>query len=180
MSDTHTMELEDVQHDGGTTLRRVTVLILRWLIGSILLATAIGKALDVPGFAEVVGTYQVFPPVLWLPVAISMVVIEGILAVALLHGRHTKRAGLASTALHSVFTLWAAAALLRGLEIPNCGCFGVFLGRPLTWGTVGEDAFMVGVSGLLWWLAPVAVKTMTSVIGEQSTDDSRPSRRVDT
>ncbi len=118
------------------------------------MATALGKALDLSGFAEVVGTYQVFPHAFWLPVAFTMVVLEALLAGVLFHGRFVKAGGMASAALHGAFTLWAMIALLRGLDIPNCGCFGVFLARPLTWGTVGEDTFMVGVSILLWWIAP--------------------------
>lgn len=40
-------------------------------------------------------------------------------------------------------TLW------RGLAIANCGCFGVFLARPLTAQTVVEDVVMLGMSLLV-------------------------------
>jgi len=36
--------------------------------------------------------------------------------------------------------------------VPNCGCFGVFWARPLTFITVAEDVFMVGISVLLFKL----------------------------
>ena len=56
---------------------------------------------------------------------------------------------LAATALHICFTLLATLTLLRGIDVPNCGCFGVFWARPLTFITVAEDVFMVGVCVLL-------------------------------
>jgi len=44
-----------------------------------------------------------------------------------------------------MITLW------REIEIANCGCFGVFLARPLTAQTVAEDAAMLGLSLLVLW-----------------------------
>jgi len=52
--------------------------------------------------------------------------------------------------LHVLFTVFASVTMLRGLDIPNCGCFGVFMARPLTWGTVAEDVFMTLVSAALY------------------------------
>lgn len=129
-------------------LRALTIL-LRAFIGAVLLATGVGKALDVPGFVGVIGTYDLLPALLHWPVAIGMVVTELLLGALLLSGRRLAEAALASTALHAAFTGWASVALLRGLHIENCGCFGVFLARPLTWGTVGEDLFMVAASAAL-------------------------------
>lgn len=130
--------------------------ILRGLIGLVLLTTALGKSLDIAGFAQVVGTYQVFPPALWLPVAISMTLVEWGLGVWLLSGRRPVHASGWAAALHGVFTGWAAMTLLRGVAVPNCGCFGVFLARPLTWGTVVEDSVMVTLCLLAVWSARVA------------------------
>jgi len=117
------------------------------------LATGIGKLLDVPGFIEVIKTYQVFPH--WsLPfIAIIMVLIELRLSEALFRGTQLFEAALFSIGLHSIFTIWSTIALLRGLEILNCGCFGVFWARPLTWLTVFEDIIVVGASYLLARLA---------------------------
>jgi hypothetical protein len=132
--------------------------ILRGLVGLVLLTTALGKSLDLMGFAQVVGTYQVFPEVLWLPVALAMTVTEWVLAFWLFSGRRPVRASLAAAGLHLVFTGWAAMTVLRGIEVPNCGCFGVFLARPLTWGTVVEDAVMLTVCLLAMWASVAAVR----------------------
>jgi hypothetical protein len=126
---------------------------LQSFIALILLATGIGKLLDVPGFQSVLRSYQALPEWTIVPVSIGFVLVELRLAEYLIFGRNLRRAAMLSLLLHAAFTFWAVMTLLRGIEVPNCGCFGVFLARPLTWGTVGEDLFMVSISGLLWYLA---------------------------
>ena len=59
-------------------------------------------------------------------------------------------AALLSVLLHAGFMLLALVSLYRGLELENCGCFGVFLARPLTWSTPFEDLALVLVSLLLF------------------------------
>jgi hypothetical protein len=138
---------------GPLTGSEILKKLLQYSIASILLATGIGKLLDVPGFIEVIKTYQVFPH--WaLPfIAVGMVLIELRISEALFRGAQLFEAALFSIMLHSIFTAWSAIALLRGLEILNCGCFGVFWARPLTWLTVFEDIIMIGASYLLACLA---------------------------
>ncbi len=116
------------------------------MIGFILLATGIGKLLDVPGFINILETYQLFP--IWtLPViAVAMVLIEIRLAEWFLLGKNLTRTALFSTLLHGAFTFISALTLIRGLQLPNCGCFGVFMARPLTWWTVLEDLVLLGMS----------------------------------
>jgi hypothetical protein len=54
--------------------------------------------------------------------------------------------------MHALYALWSAVSVLRGLKLPNCGCFGVFLARPLGWSTAVEDLVLVGASLGLWIL----------------------------
>lgn len=131
---------------------KVLALALRAFIALVLLATGVGKGLDLPGFVEVIGTYRLLPELLHWPTALGMTAFELFLGAWLLSGRHTSLAGLTSALLHGAFTLWATIALLRGLDIPNCGCFGVFLARPLTWATPVEDAVMIAASLALFML----------------------------
>jgi uncharacterized membrane protein YphA (DoxX/SURF4 family) len=135
-----------------TQLPRLLALLLRSFIGLVLVATAIGKGLDLRGFTEVIGTYDLLPSLLHWPVAIGMTTTELVLGAVLLSGRRTAQAALVSALLHASFTAWASVALLRGLHLDNCGCFGVFLARPLTWATVVEDSAMVGFSLALYAL----------------------------
>ena len=76
---------------------------------------------------------------------ISMVLVELKFSEILFRNINIKITALAATALHICFTLLASLTLLRGIEVTNCGCFGVFWARPLTFITVAEDIFMVGV-----------------------------------
>lgn len=123
--------------------------VLRIFIATILLTTGAGKALDISGFVEVIITYQVFANWMLYPVAFSMIVTELSLSFWLFSGWKIFWGALASLGLHSVFALWATVAILRGLDIPNCGCFGVFFARPLDGWTIFEDLVMVALSALL-------------------------------
>ena len=122
---------------------------LRWLIGGVLLLTAVGKLLDVAGFARVIGTYRVFPESLLLPLAILVPVSELLLALWLFSGRRLFPAAMIALAMHVAYAAWSASAVERGLKLTNCGCFGVFLPRPLGWSTVAEDLVMAFLCGAL-------------------------------
>jgi hypothetical protein len=128
-------------------------LALRLFLGLVLLATAVGKLLDVEGFARVLATYEAFPEAALRSLAVAVPLLELAIAIWLFSGRLLVAAAAAALALHAVYTVWAAAALLRGLRVPNCGCFGVFFPRPLGWRTVFEDLVLVGLSAWLLALA---------------------------
>ena len=130
-----------------------TTLLLRFFIALVLLATAVGKLLDVEGFARVLETYEAFSTLALWPLALAVPLVELALALWLFTGRRLAAAASAALVLHGVYTIWATASLLRGLQIPNCGCFGVFFPRPLTWRTVIEDLVMAGLSAWLLLLA---------------------------
>ncbi len=126
---------------------------LRAFIGLVLLATGAGKLLDVGGFADVLRSYQVLPEGLVGPLSVGVPVAEILVAAWLFSGFGLAAASLASAALHLVYAAWSASGLARGLALENCGCFGVFLARPLTWKTVAEDLVMVALSLWLFRLA---------------------------
>ena len=126
---------------------------LRFLTAAVLLATAAGKLLDVRGFAAVLRTYDFFGEGALLPLAIGVPALELGLALWLLSARRLAGAALGSAALHVAYALWSAVSVLRGLKLSNCGCFGVFLARPLSWQTVAEDGGMAALSLTLWALA---------------------------
>lgn len=138
------------------TGRRVFAGFLRYGIGLVLLATSIGKLLDLRGFARVLGTYDVFSAPFLAPLSVAVSALELALAVWLFSGRLLARAAAASAVLNGAYAVWAAVGMARGLRIPNCGCFGVFLARPLTWGTVAEDLLMTAGSVALHRLSLAA------------------------
>ncbi|MFN2632433.1 MAG: MauE/DoxX family redox-associated membrane protein [Thermoanaerobaculia bacterium] len=124
------------------------------MIAFILFATAVGKFLDVPGFARVLGTYRAFPDAFLLPLAALIPAAELALAVWLAVGRRPFGAAIAALAMHLAYAVWSASAILRGLHLVNCGCFGVFLPRRLGWSTVVEDLLLSGLCGALVLLTP--------------------------
>jgi len=126
---------------------------LRYAIGLVLLATAAGKLLDIRGFAGVLDTYRAFPPWALTPLAAAVSVTELVLALWLFAGRRVVAAAAASSLLHAGYAAWSAVSLLRGLRLPNCGCFGVFLVRPLGWNTVIEDLALAAASVALLLLS---------------------------
>jgi len=134
----------------------VATVSLRILIGLILVTTGVGKLLDIAGFARVLGTYQAFPQSVLLPIAIVASVAELILGLWLFSGRRPFTAALWALGAHLAYAGWSAAAILRGLKLSNCGCFGVFLPRPLGWSTVVEDLVVAVLCGVLVALSPRA------------------------
>jgi hypothetical protein len=117
-------------------------------------ASAVGKIADMPGFFEVVSSYQVFPKDIIALSSWGLVAVELSLAVALLAGKHLKITAALVVGLHVLYFIWLSIALWRGLNIPNCGCFGVYFARPLTSYTLIEDGFLLLLSSALWLSTP--------------------------
>ena len=131
---------------GGERNTRLLQAFLRFGIAAVLLATAVGKLLSLGGFAQVLATYRALPEWSLFPVAAAVSVAELLLAAWLLSGWRLRAAALVSAGMHLAYALWAGATLGRGVDVPNCGCFGVFFARPLTYSTVLEDAGLVAAS----------------------------------
>lgn len=124
--------------------------ILRWAFAAVLLASAVGKLLDMPGFIAVVETYRSFPQAA-LPVAAwALTLTELALALWLATEKALRRATAALVALHLIYLVWLGIALGRGLDLPNCGCFGVYLARPLSTRTLLEDGTLLALALVLW------------------------------
>lgn len=113
------------------------------------MASALGKLADMHGFTEVVASYRVLPGV-WVAVAAwALAFCEAGFALWLVSGCQLRRAALGVTLLHCVYFGWIALALARGLQLANCGCFGVYWPRPLTLLTLIEDgALLIAACGL--------------------------------
>lgn len=108
-----------------------------------------GKALDMPGFAQVLAAYALLPAWGNTLVAHTLPIVELVSGLCLLTRRWLRPAAWVVVALHAVVLSVVVVSWWRGLTIANCGCFGVFLARPLTGQTIIEDAVMVGVSLLV-------------------------------
>ena len=130
------------------------LLIIYWLIrlslGGVIVAAGIGKFLDVKGFVGVIDTYKFnLPrPVAWI-IAVLVSAFELSLGIWILSGYQLYWAAIASIFMHAGYAVLLTITLARGIKLNNCGCFGVFLARPLRWFTPLEDVALIIVSYVL-------------------------------
>jgi hypothetical protein len=47
--------------------------------------------------------------------------------------------------LNGLYAIGLIVTLLRGLDLSNCGCYGVFFPQPLRWYSPLEDLVLVGI-----------------------------------
>ena len=129
-------------------MESVLVWVFRILLGVIITGAGLGKALDIRGFVDIMQTYRMtfLPEWSYLPSALALTGFELVLGVWILGGWKLAMAALLSVLMHIGYFGLMMTSLLRGLKLENCGCFGVFLARPLTWQSPVEDLVLVGVS----------------------------------
>ncbi|MFQ5380449.1 MAG: MauE/DoxX family redox-associated membrane protein [Dehalococcoidia bacterium] len=134
-------------------------MLVRTLLAALLIAMALGQASDFAGFVEIVETYRVgwgsIEPlfagaVLGLELASGLVLIGGR---RLIDGRLLLAAAAAALIVTVGWSLLAVQAFVRGLDIANCGCFGVHFGQSLRWWVLLEDAEFILMAG--WTLRGV-------------------------
>lgn len=128
------------------TLARYFRAIPRIFVGLILISTGIGKGLDIPGFVTVLEGYQFLPNWLSVVLAYSLPFIELGIGICLLIAFRLIPAAWLAVSLHVLMLSIVLIILFRGVEVANCGCFGVFFARPLTPVTAIEDLVMLVMS----------------------------------
>lgn len=118
---------------------------LQYCIGGIIAASAIAKGLDLPGFAQVLHTYQAFPEALLFFLALIITIVELSLGLWVLWGKQLHISATVAAVMNVGYAGWMTVTLLRGVQLANCGCFGVYFPRPLTWMSPIEDLIFVGL-----------------------------------
>ncbi len=122
------------------------------MFATLFITTGVGKLLDNRGFSEVILTYQLgIPAELALPFGVAFSLFELWLGLRVARNIGQTQNGLMAIALHLGYTSLAVITLARGIALENCGCFGVFLKRPLTYQTVIEDLVLVALSIVFWY-----------------------------
>ncbi len=123
---------------------------LRIVIGAVCLASALGKSLDLVGFVQVLVTYRFFADWALWPVAFGITGLEWVLGVWLLLGWRLQTGALLALILYTLYAAGLVVTLFRGIDLPNCGCYGVFFPQPLRWYSPLEDMVLVGMCYALW------------------------------
>ena len=139
--------------------------VLRLGLGGLILATGVGKALGVPGFIEVLQTYRLGLGSGVLS-ALGLAVTVGELALGLwiLAGRKLSLAMGFAVALNLGYFVLMTSSLWRGLDLPNCGCYGVYFPQPLRWYSPLEDVALIALSLLLLNIATGRVRALASIL----------------
>ena len=117
----------------------------RLLIGGVLLASALGKSLDLNGFVDVLVTYRLFPNWSLWPTALMIIGVEWVLAAWILSGWQLPTGAFLALMLNGFFAAGLIVTLFRDLDLPNCGCYGVFFPQPLRWYSPLDDLVLVGI-----------------------------------
>lgn len=110
------------------------------LIAGTLLLAAIGKLLDNRHFAEVLAQWQLFPRWSLLGLGVVLSLSELLLGVWLFSGWRLAEAALLAVLFHVAYVTGTLITVLRGIRLPDCGCFGIFFPHLLDWVMVFEDA----------------------------------------
>jgi uncharacterized membrane protein YphA (DoxX/SURF4 family) len=120
----------------------------RFLAGSILIFSGVYKAAGAPEeFAIIISFYNIVPSPLVMGLAAVLPWIELIIGFSLLFGYFSKPAAGAALGLFSAFFLALLSTMIRGIELPNCGCFGGGWHLPV-WATTIMDAGLIALSAL--------------------------------
>lgn len=134
-------------------MAKLSLRFLQIFMALLLLASATGKLFDLQGYAAVLRTYELLPQAAIMPTAIAMPLLELFLSLWIFSGIKLEFSALAALLLHVVFTVVTVVSNLRELDIPNCGCFGIYWARPMTWGTVVENLILTMVCVFIFLLA---------------------------
>ncbi len=124
--------------------------VLRLWFVLLLAGSGLAKLINMPGFYPVVASYQVLPAAVIVPAAWLLALLEVLLAIWLATRWQARWAALLVVNLHLLYWFWLLAALLRGLKLDNCGCFGAYWARPLTWYSLLEDGVLLLLALWLW------------------------------
>jgi uncharacterized membrane protein YphA (DoxX/SURF4 family) len=123
----------------------------RVLVGGILLASGLLKAM-VPAeeFALALENYQLLPVTVLLPLARVLPWVEIFVGAFLWAGFSLRASALAAVFLHAVFFAVTLSAVARGLDVPDCGCFGSRGPHMRPAQVMILDAVLVGLSWVIF------------------------------
>ncbi|MFA6002766.1 MAG: MauE/DoxX family redox-associated membrane protein [Elusimicrobiota bacterium] len=127
----------------------------RMLVGLVLVMSGTYKAAAPPEeFALVIDAYRMIPSAdLIQAMAVFLPWLELLVGFALILGYFTRHCAVAAAGMFGVFITAILSIKLRGIDLPNCGCFGFgFHPQPLQ--TAIMDALLFGAALLAYRHGP--------------------------
>lgn len=119
----------------------------RTYLAVLLLAMALGQALSLRQFVDAIDSYRFGAAPLVAAILLAGELFAGIGLLLPLPRTRVVAGGIGLL----VAALWGSLALqaaVRGLTIPNCGCFGAFFAQGLSWWILPQDLYFLGLAGL--------------------------------
>lgn len=160
-------------------------MIVRSILALLLIAMAIGQLSDIGGFVDILETYEVGSGALtslFAGVIIALELAAGARLVVgrfLLGDRFLLPAALAAVVVTVAWSLLAGEAFARGLEVANCGCFGVHFSQSLRWWVLLEDAeFMFMAAWVLRGVLRAPARPVPATLAPVSKESRQPSEGV--
>lgn len=144
-------------------------------LGGIFLYASYDKILHPAEFARIVYHYQLIGPSQhvgpWAAnlLAVTLPWLEVVVGLMLLTGFWRREAATLTAGLLAVFIAAVSAALLRGIDIENCGCFSVTgEGRAAGIKLILADLAMLGGALVLSFVTPRTAETPAPVSSPQT------------
>jgi len=113
----------------------------------ILAAMGLLQVFSFSDFVEAIETYDLVSGASAELVGVVFVLIE--LGAALLLLTDPKLGSALSLLAFVIWTLFGVQAFVRGLDVPNCGCFGKWFSQSLRWWVLLEDVYLVALSAYI-------------------------------
>ncbi len=129
----------------------------RVLVGAVLVYAGATKAAGpAEEFAIVIGSYDLLPREMILTAAAFLPWVEMLLGWSLIFGLRLRAAAISCGALFAAFLFALASVQLKGIPLPNCGCFGDAVHfTPLQASLF--DSLMLALCFLAWKSAPASL-----------------------
>ncbi len=120
------MAQDAVQSDGLSGRSRLAwvTFAARLAVGAVFVLAGVTKLINPGSFSATLLAYDVLPVGLLRPVALALPWLELVVGLYLLAGLFTRVAAWGAVAMLAVFMAAITQALLRGLSLEDCGCFG--------------------------------------------------------
>ena len=122
----------------------------RIIVGGIMIYSGLHKAsAPVEEFMVVIDGYQILPQPHVRLFAHLVPWTELLAGAFLLAGLWTRLAAAATACLSASFFVALASTLVRGIPLPNCGCFGQAVHLQV-WQAMTLDAILIGCAAVAW------------------------------